>query len=401
MPKFQKTFTHLSAVSQDIKPSRMVDGAGRMSRRRTPQMTTSLRHRVSDMPEEFEAKESMEIAATSRVIRRGDCSPAPVTVSPPQSFFSFVPHGGHDGGLRLSAGSLPASPLSGILSCPCAAPVGAARQQAWECRPDLTSSRNSAFPGLLDFAVDYANRCVVYGVRYKPYWIMSDVAALSALAYAWAFSSYFPEVSGLGLGLGILGALLAHKVVLEAKAAFGRVAARSFLQDCLLIIIPTFLAISVVCKQPIDLTFGFLGLLLPLYGSLARIGCFLGGCCYGQPYRFGVLYPRSIFLSRNNGCRRYSPSLDPQCRVFPIQLVEAIAQLTLLVILTLIIRMEPHSARYIFPLYLLLYAIVRFALDCYRTTSARPRYGRFSEAQLVCASAAIITSLTIAYVATA
>src|SRR5580698_1400943 len=88
--------------------------------------------------------------------------------------------------------------------------------------------------------------------------------ALSALAYAWAFSSYFPEVSGLGLGLGILGALLAHKVVLEAKAAFGRVAARSFLQDCLLIIIPTFLAISVVCKQPLDLTFGFLGLLLPL-----------------------------------------------------------------------------------------------------------------------------------------
>ena len=144
-------------------------------------MTTSLRHRVSNMPEEFEAKESMEIAATSRVIRRGDCSPAPVTVSPPQSFFSSVPHWRHDGGLRLSAGSLPASPLSGILRCPCAAPVGAARQQARECRPDPTSSRNSAFPGLLDFAVDYANRCVVFGVRYKPYWIMSDVAALSAL----------------------------------------------------------------------------------------------------------------------------------------------------------------------------------------------------------------------------
>src|ERR1700722_2204859 len=146
MPKFQKTFRHLSAVSPDIKPSRVVDGARRMSRLRTPQMTTSLRHRVSNMPEEFEAKESMEIAATSRVIRRGDCSPAPVTVSPPQSFFSSVRHWRHDGCLRLSAGSLPASSLSGNLRCPCAAPVGAAREQAGECRPDANSTRKSAFP---------------------------------------------------------------------------------------------------------------------------------------------------------------------------------------------------------------------------------------------------------------
>src|ERR1700722_8488612 len=384
MPKFQKTFTHLSAVSQDIKPSRMVDGAGRMSRRWTPQMTTSLRHRVSDMPEEFEAKESMEIAATSRVIRRGDCSPAPVTVSPPQSFFSSVRHWRHDGGLRLSAGSLPASSLSGNLRCPCAAPVGAARQQVWECRPDPTSSRNSAFPGLLDFAVDHANRCVVFGVRYKPYWIMSDVAALSALAYAWAFSAHFPQVSFLGLYAGVAGALVAHKVVLEAKAAFGRVAARSFLQDCLLIIIPTFVAINLAMGQPAALITAFLGLLMPLYGGIARIGCFLGGCCYGKPWHSGVKYPHALFVAQNNGCRRFSPGPEPSHRVFPIQLAEATAQLTLLTSLVLLLWKEPRSDRYVFLFYLTLYAIVRFGLDCYRTTSACPRYGRFSEAQVVC-----------------
>ena len=292
-----------------------------------------------------------------------------------------------------------AAPFCGMLRCLCASPARTARQRA--CLPDPAFNRASAFPALLDFVVDYANRCSAFGVRYKPYWIMSDVATMSALVFAWAFSVHFTEVSALGLGLGILGALLAHKVVLEAKAALGRVAARSFLQDCLLIIIPTFLAINVVCRQPLNLTLAFVGLLLPLYGGLARIGCFLGGCCYGKPHRYGVLYPWWIFLTPNNGCRRYSPSPCPQGRVFPIQLVEAVAQLTLLAILTLLVWKAPHSVPYIFPLYLLLYAILRFVLDCYRTTSARPRYGRFSEAQLLCALVAVITSLTVASTAAA
>jgi phosphatidylglycerol---prolipoprotein diacylglyceryl transferase len=378
-------------------------GARRMSEpnEKTAQMTTSTLCMGSETPDE-EATQSVEIAGASHVIRTGDCPLATVTEppsSPLQPFFSFASPTRRDSGLCLSGGPLRAAPFSGMLRCLCAAPAGTARQ--WACLPDPAFSRNSTFPALLDFVVDYANRCSVFGVRYKPYWIMSDLATLSALAYAWAFSLHFPEVSALGLGLGILGALLAHKVVLEAKAALGRVAARSFLQDCLLIIIPTFLLINFVCGQPLDLTLAFVGLLLPLYGGIVRVGCFLGGCCYGKPHRYGVRYPRSIFLTRNSGCRRYSPSPDPQARVFPIQLVEAAAQLTLFVILALLVWKAPHSARYIFPLYLLLYAIVRFALDCYRTTSARPRYGRFSEAQLVCALVAVITSLTVAYMAAA
>ncbi len=360
-------------------------------------MTSSPWHGGSDIPAQFEATESAEIAPASHVIRAGDCPPALVTDPPVlslQPFFSVAPHWRRDNGLYLSSASLRAAPFSGMLRCLCASPARTARQRA--CLPDPAFNRASAFPALLDFVVDYANRCSVFGVRYKPYWIMSDVATMSALVFAWAFSVHFPEVSALGLGLGILGALLAHKVVLEAKAALGRVAARSFLQDCLLIIIPTFLAINVVCRQPLNLTLAFVGLLLPLYGGLARIGCFLGGCCYGKPHRYGVLYPWWIFLTPNNGCRRYSPSPCPQGRVFPIQLVEAVAQLTLLAILTLLVWKAPHSVPYIFPLYLLLYAIVRFVLDCYRTTSARPRYGRFSEAQLLCALVAVITSLTVA-----
>ncbi len=238
--------------------------------------------------------------------------------------------------------------------------------------------------GFLDDIVAKANRIDLFGLRYRPYWIMSDISGLSAFAYAWAFSQRFPAVSGPGLILAILAALLVYKLVLEAKAALGKPAARSFLQDCLLIIIPCFLLVSVLFKQPMSLTLAFLGTLLPLYGCLARTGCFLGGCCYGKPSDLGILYPEWIFQSIDHGCRRYSPSPNPATRVFPIQLVEAVAQAVLFVTLAMVVWHVPNAAASIFWLYLSLYSVVRFVLDFYRTTSARPRYWRFSEAQLVC-----------------
>ena len=242
----------------------------------------------------------------------------------------------------------------------------------------------------LDAVVASADRLRLFGMRYRPYWIMSDAAALSALAYARVFSKRFPSVSGVGLGLAVLIALMVYKFVLEVKAALGKPAARSFLQDCLLVILPCFLFVSFLFKQPLGLTFAFLGTLLPLYGCLARIGCFLGGCCYGKPSAKGVLYPKSVFESTGHGCRRYSPSPDPAIRVFPIQLAEAAAQATLFATLATLLWQVPGTARSIFWLYLSLYSIVRFVLDFYRTTSARPRYGRFSEAQLVCLAVQVV-----------
>jgi phosphatidylglycerol:prolipoprotein diacylglycerol transferase len=264
-------------------------------------------------------------------------------------------------------------------------PVG-----GWPHQIDATDRRIPFFVHLLDSLIVVANACTYRGVRYKPYWMMSDLAAVAAVAFAWEFSAHFPEDSFLGLCAGVAGALVAHKVVLEAKAAFGAVAARSFLQDCLLIIIPMFVAINLAMGQPMTLITAFLGLLMPLYGGIARVGCFLGGCCYGKPCHSGVKYPHALFVARNNGCRRFSPGPEPSHRVFPIQLAEATVQLALFTSLMLLLWKEPRSDRYVFVLYLALYATARFGLDCYRTTSARPRYGRFSEAQVVCAGVLIL-----------
>jgi phosphatidylglycerol---prolipoprotein diacylglyceryl transferase len=250
--------------------------------------------------------------------------------------------------------------------------------------PSIDTAALNSGPRLLDAIIDRAHRLHLFGARYRPYWIMSDAATAAAIVYAWAFSRRFPSVSGLGLGIAVVSALLAYKLVLELKAILGKRATRSFLQDCLLVIVPCFLLVSFACRQPMSLACAFLGTLLPLYGCLARIGCFLGGCCFGKPCSRGVLYSRAIFETTAHGFRRFSPSPDPGTRVFPIQLVEAAAQGILFVILAMLVWQVPGATASIFWLYLSLYAAVRFVLDFFRTTSARPRYWRFSEAQLVC-----------------
>ena len=65
-------------------------------------------------------------------------------------------------------------------------------------------------------------------------------------------------------------------------------------------------------------------------------------------------------------------------------------QAVLFVTLATLVWHVPNAAASIFWLYLSLYAVIRFVLDFYRTTSARPRYGRFSEAQLVCVGVQVV-----------
>jgi phosphatidylglycerol:prolipoprotein diacylglycerol transferase len=214
--------------------------------------------------------------------------------------------------------------------------------------------------------------------------MMCDLATVLAFGYALLFSMHFPSASPVGLVAAIVIALLAYKLVRALKAAFGKISARSFLQDCLLIIIPFFLVVSWLFKQPIDLMLAFLGTLMPLYGGLARVGCFLGGCCYGKHSPVGVLYPDYLFETTKGGCRKYTPSQNPNGRVFPIQLVEAAAQGSLFITLCVLIWIHPHLIKCTFCLYLTLYAAARFILDFFRLASARPRHGPFSEAQCVC-----------------
>lgn len=95
---------------------------------------------------------------------------------------------------------------------------------------------------------------------------------------------------------------------------------------------------------------------IPLVHAFGRIGCFLGGCCYGIEYhgRFAVHFPENEFVAELNAVPR-----------FPVQLVEA--GINFLLFLALIIygrkRRKPCS---ILGIYLICYAIIRFTLEFFR-----------------------------------
>lgn len=69
--------------------------------------------------------------------------------------------------------------------------------------------------------------------------------------------------------------------------------------------------------------FDFYAPLLAIAQSIGRIGCFLGGCCYGVPSKFlGVHYPEGSLPHNNCG----------DIALFPIQLVESVWLLGIFVV---------------------------------------------------------------------
>ena len=96
-----------------------------------------------------------------------------------------------------------------------------------------------------------------------------------------------------------------------------------------------------------------LNMFLPIFAlaqGIGRIGCFLGGCCYGKVCAWGVKYPPGSFPFERIG----------EVRVFPVQLVEA----GLLFCLFGVCLKVPFRHRA--GVYLLGIGILRFVLEYFR-----------------------------------
>lgn len=93
--------------------------------------------------------------------------------------------------------------------------------------------------------------------------------------------------------------------------------------------------------------------LLPLLHSFWKVGCFLGGCCYGKEYKglFSVVYPAGVNALSGTS-------------VFPSPLFEAIVSLLISIIL-LLVRKSKKKVDYV-GLFLVLYGTTRFFLEYFR-----------------------------------
>lgn len=94
--------------------------------------------------------------------------------------------------------------------------------------------------------------------------------------------------------------------------------------------------------------------LVPLFHTFGRIGCFLGGCCYGIESSFGFTVHGNAFNPSVNGVNR-----------FPIQLVESGCNLLIFLFLLYFFYRGIMQSRLIY-IYILIYSVVRFTDEFFR-----------------------------------
>lgn len=105
--------------------------------------------------------------------------------------------------------------------------------------------------------------------------------------------------------------------------------------------------------------------------AFGRFGCFLGGCCYGRPAKFGVRYPW-----------RFGYTLPPavrQARRIPVQAYESMGLVAIFCI-GATATIASHQPGTPFVLFLTLYGVMRFFLEFLRGDK-RPYWLFLSEAQ--------------------
>jgi short-subunit dehydrogenase len=230
----------------------------------------------------------------------------------------------------------------------------------------------------LDRLIDRSHHVTLFGRPYHPFLLMADVALGLALLLAVIVMSveHLPPVR---FGMVVAAVVLGYPYYLRLKLLVAGTRARSFLPDLLLFGLPTMGVVSWAVGIPLRPIADLVGLALPLLLSFGRIGCFLGGCCYGVPCATGVRYGPIVWAPRHGG-RPYAPDPDPCGRVFPIQLVDAAFNLLVFVALAARATVGGLDGRAL-PLYLLLYSVFRFFVDFFRGEPTREQWGRLSEAQ--------------------
>lgn len=107
--------------------------------------------------------------------------------------------------------------------------------------------------------------------------------------------------------------------------------------------------------------------------AMGRIGCLLGGCCYGKPSGWGVVYQAGTPAYEAYGATR----------LFPVPAAEA----ALLFILLLVILAIGRNA---VSIYFIGYSIIRFSLEFLRG-DVRGKTGFLSPAQKICTIMFLLT----------
>ena len=128
--------------------------------------------------------------------------------------------------------------------------------------------------------------------------------------------------------------------------------------------------------------FDLLAVCIPLFHAFARIGCFLGGCCYGIESDVGFVYTDDP-IAEANGVRR-----------FPVQLLESGCEAALFALLLWLCLRERQRGGLIW-VWLGSYAAVRFLDEFLRGDAYRGFLGPFSTSQWISLAILVVVAIHI------
>lgn len=109
---------------------------------------------------------------------------------------------------------------------------------------------------------------------------------------------------------------------------------------------------------------------VPLFHVFGRVGCFLGGCCYGIESKFGFIANNRLVIEMS-GVRR-----------FPVSLVEGAFNLLIFFFLLYLFKQGRKNGKLLF-VYMLIYPIVRFFLEFLRGDEIRGIFFHLSTSQWI------------------
>ena len=128
---------------------------------------------------------------------------------------------------------------------------------------------------------------------------------------------------------------------------------------------------------------------VPLFHAFGRMGCAVGGCCYGIPKLSAGSYNYETGLfdldggSFVHGACIYNARIGHYC--IPIQLIESCGLILIVIILILYLRFGKDKKAYYRPmgLYFVMYGVLRFITEFWRGDLVRGIWGPFSTSQYI------------------
>jgi len=116
---------------------------------------------------------------------------------------------------------------------------------------------------------------------------------------------------------------------------------------------------------------------MPLGEAIARLGCFVYGCCWGRPTtsRFGVRY-----TSKESKVVRCAPHLE-NVKIHPAQLYALVIYLALFAVFYAILPYLPFDG-FLAAMYLIVHSVIRMSLEYFRQDDRGKLWGKLTHTNL-------------------